>query len=56
MRFDDLHDGNINLYSMKFYDNPQCNDELEYYEDLKKITYILETGQLSIFMFTQSEN
>jgi hypothetical protein len=25
---------------MKFYDNPQCNDELEYYEDLKKITYI----------------
>ena len=40
MIFDDLHEGNINLYSMKFYDNPQCYDELEYYEDLKKITYI----------------
>ena len=40
MRFDNLHEGNINLYTMKCYDNPQCNDESEYYEDMKKITYI----------------
>tara|TARA_B100000131_G_scaffold181087_1_gene174803 strand:+ start:3314 stop:3661 length:348 start_codon:yes stop_codon:yes gene_type:complete len=25
---------------MKCYDNPQCNDESEYSEDMKKITYI----------------
>ena len=40
MRFDNLHEGNINLYTMKCYDNPQCNDESEYSEDMKKITYI----------------
>ena len=40
MRFDNLHEGNINLYSMKCYNNPQCNDESEYHEDMKKITYI----------------
>ena len=40
MRFDNLHEGNINLYTMKCYDNPQCNDESEYSEYMKKITYI----------------
>ena len=40
MRFDNLEEDNINLYCMKHYDNPQCNTEVEYYEDLKKITYI----------------
>ena len=30
----------IFMMEILIYDNPQCNDELEYYEDLKKITYI----------------
>ena len=40
MIFSDITDGNINLYAMKVYDNPQCIDEAEYHEDMKKTTYI----------------
>lgn len=31
---------NFLLYAAKHYDNPQCFDTLEFYEDLKKFKYI----------------
>ena len=53
MRFDDLNEGNFLMYSMKEYNNIQCVDVEEYYDDLKKIKYIkrlfniyLNDGQL----------
>jgi hypothetical protein len=53
MKFDDLNEGNFLMYSMKEYNNIQCVDIEEYYNDLKKIKYIkrlfniyLNDGQL----------
>ena len=38
--FDDLTDKNIDLYMMKYYENPQCLDLEEYNDDIKRIKYI----------------
>ena len=38
--FDDLNDNNIDLYMMRMYENTQCVDIDEYYDDLKRIKYI----------------
>ena len=53
MKFDDLNEGTFLLYSMKEYNNIQCIDIEEFYDDLKKIKYIkrlfniyLNDGQL----------
>ena len=53
MRFDDLNEGNFLMFSMKEYNNIQCIDIEEFYDDLKKIKYIkrlfniyLNDGQL----------
>lgn len=35
-----LNDSNFVLYASKHYDNPQCFDTLEFYEDLKRFKYI----------------
>lgn len=35
-----LDDANFILYAAKYYDNPQCYDTLEFYEDLKRFKYI----------------
>ena len=40
MIFDDLNEKNFLLYAMKEYDNPQCVQVEEFYDDLKKIKYI----------------
>ena len=40
MRFDDLNEKNFLLYAMKEYDNPQCVQVEEFYDDLKKVKYI----------------
>ena len=40
MKFDDLNEGNFLMYSMKEYNNIQCIDIEEFYDDLKKIKYI----------------
>lgn len=48
-----LDETNFFLYCAKYYDNPQCFDTLEFYDDLKRIKYIkrllnkyVETGEL----------
>ena len=53
MIFDDLSEGNFLMYAMKEYNNIQCTDVEEFYDDLKKIKYIkrlfniyLNDGQL----------
>lgn len=51
--FDDLTEGNFQLFAMKAYVNPHCTDVLEFHDDLKRIRYIKrlfrkykETGDL----------
>ena len=53
MIFDDLNDDNFLMYAMKEYNDVQCTDIEEFYDDLKKIKYIKRlfniyknTGQL----------
>ena len=40
MKFDDLNEKNFLLYAMKEYNNPQCVQVEEFYDDLKKVKYI----------------
>lgn len=37
---DRLDESNFVLYAAKYYDNPQCYDTSEFYEDLKRFKYI----------------
>ena len=37
---DKLDESNFMLYAAKHYDNPQCFDTLEFYEDLSRFKYI----------------
>ena len=48
-----LDESNFLLYAAKHYDNPQCHDTIEFYDDLKRFKYIkrllnryLEEGDL----------
>jgi len=38
--FDDLTEGNFQMFAMKAYMNPHCTDMLEFHDDLKRIRYI----------------
>ena len=40
MIFDDLNDDNFLMFTMKEYNDIQCTDIEEFYDDLKKIKYI----------------
>lgn len=40
MSFERLDESNFLLYAAKHYDNPQCFDTIEFYEDLKRFKYI----------------
>ena len=40
MKFDDLKDDNFLMFAMREYNNMQCTDIEEFYDDLKKIKYI----------------
>jgi hypothetical protein len=51
--YDQLDETNFLLYAAKHYDNPQCFDTLEFYDDLKRFKYLKrlfksykETGDL----------
>jgi hypothetical protein len=51
--YDQIDETNFLLYAAKYYDNPQCFDTLEFYDDLKRFKYIKrllksykETGDL----------
>ena len=37
---DKLDESNFLLYAAKHYDNPQCYDTIEFYDDLKRFKYI----------------
>ena len=40
MLFDTLNDDNFMMFAMKHYNNPQCKNIEEFYEDLNRIKYI----------------
>ncbi len=40
MNFQKLNKNNFIMYAMKMYNNPQCNDMEEFYEDLNRIKYV----------------
>jgi hypothetical protein len=40
MNFDMITEDNYILFAMKIYDNPQCRDVEEFYEDLNRIKYL----------------
>lgn len=40
MFIDDLTEENFQLFAMKYYDNPNCTDLLEFHDDLRRIRYI----------------
>lgn len=40
MNFEDLTEDNVIIYAMKYYDNPQCIGEKDFYDDLKILKYI----------------
>lgn len=40
MKFEDLNENNFLIFAMKEYNNVQCTDVEEFYDDLKKIKYI----------------
>jgi hypothetical protein len=40
MKFDMLTEDNFLLFAMKVYDNPQCKDMEEFYEDINRIKYL----------------
>lgn len=40
MNFDDINEDNIELYCMKFYDNPQCIGADDYRDDMKRFKYL----------------
>lgn len=40
MNFEKLDESNFLLYAAKHYDNPQCFDTIEFYEDLNRFKYI----------------
>ena len=31
---------NVNIFAIKHYDNPHCENEKEFYDDMKKFKYI----------------
>ena len=48
-----LDESNVLLYAARFYENPNCFDTIEFYDDLKRISYIkrlfnryVETGDI----------
>jgi len=40
MLFDELDESNYSLFAMKHYDNPECTDVDEFYEDLNRTKYL----------------
>ena len=40
MTFDEINENNIELYCMKFYDNPQCIGTEDYRDDMKRFKYL----------------
>ena len=40
MRFDELNEGNYQLFAIKFYDNPQALTYQDFEDDLKRIKYV----------------
>ena len=40
MNFEKITSDNVLLFALKHYDNPQCEGEKEFYDDMKRFKYI----------------
>lgn len=40
MNYDVVNESNFTLFAARHYDNPQCTDDEEFYDDLKRFKYI----------------
>jgi hypothetical protein len=40
MNYEKLDSNNFVLFAAKHYDNPQCHDTIEFYDDLKRFKYL----------------
>ena len=38
--YEKITSDNVNMFAIKYYDNPQCEGEKEFYDDMKKFKYI----------------
>lgn len=38
--FDQINEDNFNVYAARYYNNPQCQDVEEFYEDLQRFKYL----------------
>ena len=38
--FEKITSENVMMFAIKYYDNPQCEGEKEFYDDMKKFKYI----------------
>ena len=38
--YEKITSDNVNMLAIKYYDNPQCEGEKEFYDDMKKFKYI----------------
>ena len=38
--FDKITNDNVLLFALRHYDNPQCEGEKEFYDDMKRFKYI----------------
>ena len=38
--FENITNDNVLLFALKHYDNPQCEGEKEFYDDMKRFKYI----------------
>ena len=57
MKFNELNEGNYQLFAIKFYDNPQALTKEDFEDDLKRIKYIKRllkryrnTGELKVHL------
>ena len=38
--YEKITSDNVTMFAIKYYDNPQCEGEKEFYDDMKKFKYI----------------
>ena len=38
--YEKITSDNVNMFAIKYYDNPQCEGEKEFYDDMKRFKYI----------------
>ena len=40
MMYDKITSENVNMFAIKYYDNPHCENEFEFQDDMKRFKYV----------------